>query len=59
MGHGFLEKAILIRKAGGLLAVAAAGGYPLTPLVVGKKRGGNNEDGKNTEDDFHGIFRIA
>lgn len=56
-----------------LLAVTAAGGrgprgqvfvcgvigYPLTPFVVGVERGSDDEDGKNTEDDFHGHFRIA
>jgi hypothetical protein len=42
-----------------LLAVAAAGCYPLTPFVVGKKQGGNDESGEYAENDFHGIFRIA
>jgi hypothetical protein len=34
-------------------------GHPLTPFVVGEERGGNDKDDENTEDDFHGIFRIA
>jgi hypothetical protein len=42
-----------------LLAVAAAVGHPLTPFVVGKEGGGDNEDGENAEEDFHGAFRIA
>jgi hypothetical protein len=36
-----------------LLAVAAAGGHPLTPLVVGDEEAGDDEK------DFHGVFRIA
>jgi hypothetical protein len=31
----------------------------LTPFVVGKEGGGDNEDGENAEEDFHGAFRIA
>ena len=43
----------------GLLAIAAAGGDPLAPFVVGDERGGYEDDGENAEEDFHGWFRIA
>src|ERR1035438_824675 len=45
--------------AAGLLAVAAAGGDPLAPFVVGDERGGYEDDGEDAEEDFHGWFRIA
>ena len=49
----------LTRKAGGLLAVAAAGGHPLAPFVVSEKTGGDGEDSEDAEEDLHGVFRIA
>jgi hypothetical protein len=33
--------------------------YPLTPFVVGEEAGGDDEDGENAEEDFHGVLRIA
>ena len=37
-----------------LLAVALAGGDPLTPFVVGVEGGGDEEDGDGGEEDLHG-----
>jgi hypothetical protein len=54
-----LEEAILTRKAGGLLAVAAAGSHPLAPFVVSEKTGGDGEESEDAEDDLHVVFRIA
>jgi len=42
-----------------LLAVALAGGDPLTPFVVGVEGGGDEEDGEDGEGEFHGEYRIA
>jgi hypothetical protein len=42
-----------------LLAVAAAGGDPLTPFVVGEEGGGNDQQGENAEENLHDLFRIA
>ena len=42
-----------------LLAVALAGGDPLTPFVVGVEGGGDEEDGEDGEGEFHGGYRIA
>jgi len=42
-----------------LLAVAAAGGHPLAPLVIGEDGDGDHEDGENTEENLHVTFRIA
>jgi hypothetical protein len=41
------------------MAIAAAGGHPLTPFVVSEKRNGNNEDGENADKNLHGVYRIA
>ncbi len=41
-----------------LLAVAAAGRDPPTPFVIGKERGGDDDNGENAEKDFHGVFII-
>jgi len=41
------------------LTVAAAGGDPLTPFVVGEKGRGDDENGENAEEDFHSVYRIA
>ncbi len=41
------------------MAVAAAGGNPLAPFVVGEEGGGDEEDGEDAEEDLHGVFRIA
>ena len=41
------------------MPVAAADGHPLAPFVVGKQGGSDEEDGEDTEEDLHGVFRIA
>ena len=41
------------------MAVAAAGGDPAAPFVVGDEGGGDKEDGEDAEEDLHGLFRIA
>lgn len=42
-----------------LLAVAAAGGHPAAPFVVGNEGRDDQNDGENSEKDLHGFFRIA
>jgi hypothetical protein len=47
------------RKTVALLAVAAPGGDPSAPFVIGKEGGGDENDGKDAEEYLHGVFRIA
>ena len=57
MGHCngiWAGKLLLQRKFKGLLAVAAAGGHPLTPFVVADQRGGDYEDSEDAEKSLHG-----
>ena len=35
------------------LAIAAAGGHPLTPFVIGEKQGGYENYGQDGEEDLH------
>ena len=41
------------------MTVAAAGGDPLAPFVVGEEGRGDDENGENAEENFHSVFRIA
>jgi hypothetical protein len=42
-----------------LTPIVAAGGHPSTPFVVGEDEDGKENDREDTEEDFHGVFRIA
>jgi len=42
-----------------LLAIAFAGGDPLTPFVIGEEGAGDDDSDNDGEKDFHGVLRIA
>ena len=41
-----------------MVAVAAAGGHPLAPLVVGEDGSGDDQKGDNGEQDLHHRFQV-